>query len=275
MEKKPKGNENKKSKILRKNAHKWNLLGDDNYKEGNFKDALNYYICALKLDPDNDTYMYNKKKAEIALDQINPKTNSGMNANEDKIIKQNRAKNGTTSTNYKSKTSKKSNFNFKQARKWNIIGDRHYKNEEYDDALNSYMYALSFDPDNNAYRNNKLKAEYALKNIDKMRIQQAKINDQKGRQWNLNGNRHYTMGEFNEALKSYLLALNFDPDNETYVRNKQAVLLELSKRAPLKPPVAPIFNMDDMDSMKKSSHNIEKGDTFLEKRSIAGYHYNP
>jgi tetratricopeptide (TPR) repeat protein len=173
--------------------------------ELDFEDAIEEYDKAIKLDPSNPWYHYNKgsvldelQRHEEAIEEF------------DKAIE----------------------LNPSHPRYHNNKGIALRKLHRYQDAIEEYDKAIKLDPSNPWYHYNKgsvlrklHRYQEAIEEFDKA----IELNPSHPRYHYNKGNTLYDMGKYPEAIEEYDKAIKLDPSNPWYHNNKGGALDELQR----------------------------------------------
>ncbi|CAD5115536.1 DgyrCDS4503 [Dimorphilus gyrociliatus] len=112
--------------------------------------------------------------------------------------------------------------NKEEAEKYKTTGNDFMRTEKYQEAIDSYTKAISFDSTNPVYYSNRAAAyskanlhEQAISDCDKALIIDSSYSKAYGRK----GLALSSLNKFKEAVENYKKALELDPQNESYKQN--------------------------------------------------------
>lgn len=160
---------------MSKQERNYIYLGNKEYKNGNYKEAVNAYRNALTLNPASTIAEYNLASALLNISEKDYERKD-MKPQEEALSYFNKLK----SSNY-SNIAQKSLFN---------LGHIAYNNKNYRESVNYYKELLRQNPDNNSARKYLRMAQIKLKeNKDQNKDQNKKNNDEKNQSQNNQDNQ--------------------------------------------------------------------------------------
>ena len=214
----------------KKEAVNLNSKGNQAYKAGNWRLAVEYYLNALKKSPNDKVIKQNLLNAKRALASaasqntnyalFNNKGNQAYKSGDwkqaveyyrkalqkspnDKVIKQNllNAKRALAAENSRKKF----------ASNLNKAGNQAYKEANWERAVEYYKKALKSSPDDKIIKQNLLNAQRALANKNYKKKNAASLNKK--------GNLAYKLNDWKKAVDYYQKALKNSPDDKVIKQN--------------------------------------------------------